>query len=111
MLKSLNLGVAEVEPQQLIAIIDDLTSPTTAPQDDAVPYNPNDPIAAQAIRHDIELVVLEDRMRLVTERFRATARSRTAFPRSARSIPMPSTCGILPRATCPSAGRRGNARG
>ncbi|MCI1755327.1 MAG: conjugal transfer protein TraC [Sphingobium sp.] len=42
MLKSLNLGVAEVEPQQLIAIIDDLTSPTTAPQDDAVPYNPND---------------------------------------------------------------------
>jgi conjugal transfer ATP-binding protein TraC len=74
MLKSLNLGVAEVGPQELIAIIDDLTSPTTAPQDDHVPYNPNDPIAAQAIRHDIELVVQEDRMQLRTERFRATGK-------------------------------------
>ena len=80
MLKSLNLGVAEVEPQQLIAIIDDLTSPTTAPQDDAVPYNPNDAIAAQAIRHDIELVILEDRMRLVTERFRATGKVEDGVP-------------------------------
>ena len=50
MLRSLNLGVFEYEPQDLIALIDDLTSPTTAPQDDAVPYNPNDPIAAQATR-------------------------------------------------------------
>lgn len=74
MLKSLNLGVAEVGPQELIGIIDDLTSPTTAPQDDNVPYNPNDPIAAQAIRHDIELVVQEDRMQLRTERFRATGK-------------------------------------
>ena len=80
MLKSLNLGVAEVEPQQLIAIIDDLTSPTTAPQDDAVPYNPNDAIAAQAIRHDIELVIHEDRMRLVTERFRATGKIEDGVP-------------------------------
>ncbi len=72
MLKSLNLGVAEVEPQDLIALIDDLTSPTTAPQDDSLPYNPMDPIAAQAIRRDIEMVVREDRIELKTERFRAT---------------------------------------
>ena len=80
MLKSLNLGVAEVGPQELIGIIDDLTSPTTAPQDDHVPYNPNDPIAAQAIRHDIELVVQEDRMQLRTERFRATGKVDDGVP-------------------------------
>lgn len=80
MLKSLNLGVAEVGPQELIAVLDDLTSPTTAPQDDAVPYNPNDPIAAQAIRHDIELVVHEDRMHLRTERFRATGQVDDGVP-------------------------------
>ena len=72
MLKSLNLGVVDVEPQALIALIDDLTSPTTAPQDEFVGYNANDPIAAQAIRRDIELVVHEDRLSLATERFRAT---------------------------------------
>ena len=72
MLKSLNLGVIEYEPHHLIALLDDLTSPTTAPQDDAVPYNPNDPIANQAIRRDIELLVHEDRVELGTERFRPT---------------------------------------
>ncbi|MFC0590796.1 type IV secretion system protein TraC [Novosphingobium aquiterrae] len=72
MLKSLNLGVIEYEPHDLIALLDDLTSPTTAPQDDAVPYNPNDPIGSQAIRRDIELLVREDRIELGTERFRAT---------------------------------------
>ena len=80
MLRSLNLGVAEVAPQELIGIIDDLTSPTTAPHDDLATYNSNDPIAAQAIRHDIELVVHEDRMRLATERFRPTGRSEGGVP-------------------------------
>jgi conjugal transfer ATP-binding protein TraC len=80
MLRSLNLGVSEMAPQDLIALIDDLTSPTTAPQDDAVPYNPLDPIAAQAIRRDIELVVHEDRMLLRTERFRATGNSEHGVP-------------------------------
>lgn len=80
MLRSLNLGVSEMLPQDLIALIDDLTSPTTAPHDDAVPYNPLDPIAAQAIRRDIELVVHEDRMLLRTERFRATGNSEHGVP-------------------------------
>ena len=80
MLKSLGLGVAELEPQGLIALIDDLTSPTTAPQEDAVPYNPEDPIAAQAIRRDIELVVREDRLLLATERFRPTGEMADGSP-------------------------------
>ncbi len=80
MLRSLNLGVREIEPQGLIALIDDLTSPTTAPQDDACPYNPLDPIAAQALRRDIELLVEEDRMLLRTERFRATGEENEGVP-------------------------------
>ena len=80
MLKSLNLGVIEYEPHDLIALIDDLTSPTTAPQDDCIPYNPNDPIANQAIRRDIELLVREDRIELGTERFRATGVQNQGVP-------------------------------
>ena len=45
-----------------------------------MPYNPNDAIAAQAVRHDIELVIHEDRMRLVTERFRATGKVDDGVP-------------------------------
>lgn len=80
MLRSLNLGVQEIEPQALIALIDDLTSPTTAPQDDACPYNPLDPISAQVVRRDIELLVEEDRMLLRTERFRATGEENDGVP-------------------------------
>lgn len=80
MLRSLSLGVHEIEPQALIALIDDLTSPTTAPQDDACPYNPLDPISAQALRRDIELLVEEDRMLLKTERFRATGQEHEGVP-------------------------------
>lgn len=79
-LRSLDLAVAEVEPEALIALIDDLTSPTTAPQDDAVAYNPLDPIGAQAIRRDIELVVEVDRLLLKTERFRATGAAPGGVP-------------------------------
>ena len=57
-----------------------LTSPTTAPQDDVVAYNPEDPIAAQAIRRDIELVVREDRLLLATERFRPTGEMADGSP-------------------------------
>ena len=80
MLKSLNLGVIEYAPEDLVALIDDLTSPTTAPHEDAVPYNPNDAIAGQAVRRDIELVVEPDRMRLSTERFRATGVTNAGVP-------------------------------
>ena len=80
MLKSLNLGVSELGPEALIALVDDLTSPTTAPQDDACPYNPHDPIASQILRRDIELTVEDDRMVLATERFRATGEEHDGVP-------------------------------
>jgi conjugal transfer ATP-binding protein TraC len=80
MLKSLNLGVIEYGPEDLIALVDDLTSPTTAPQDDALPYSAADPIADQAIRRDIEIVVHEDRIDLATERFRPTGVHNAGVP-------------------------------
>ena len=80
MLRSLNLGVAEIAPEALIALVDDLTSPTTAPHDDALSYNNHDPIASQLVRRDIELLVEEDRMVLKTERFRATGVEEDGVP-------------------------------
>jgi conjugal transfer ATP-binding protein TraC len=72
LLKSLDVPVADIGPTDLIALVDDLTSPTTAPQDDGVHYNPHDSIADQLIRRDIEIRVEADRLVLKTERFRAT---------------------------------------
>lgn len=71
-LRSLDVPSRDLAPAELIAFLDELTSPTTASGDDLVDYNPLDPISEQALRRDIELVVEESRMLLRTERFRAT---------------------------------------
>jgi conjugal transfer ATP-binding protein TraC len=71
-LASINVSARLMDPPALIAWIDDITSPTTAPGDDVVNYNPFDPIADQAIRRDVELRIEPDRMLLRTERFRPT---------------------------------------
>ncbi|WP_163827515.1 TraC family protein, partial [Proteus vulgaris] len=68
-LQSVNVSARKMDPVALIGWIDDITSPTTAAGDDAVSYNPLDPIADQAIRRDIELHIEPDRMLLRTERF------------------------------------------
>lgn len=79
-LRSLDVPAADVDPVELIAFLDDLTSPTTASGDDAISYNPLDQIADQAIRRDIEIVVEESRLRLRTERFRSTGRTDEGAP-------------------------------
>src|SRR3546814_1951165 len=53
-LASINVSARRMEPADLIAWIDDITSPTTAAGEDVVNYNPFDPIADQAIRRDVE---------------------------------------------------------
>ena len=73
-LASINVSARKMDPAALIAWIDDITSPTTAPGEDAVSYNPFDSIADQAIRRDIEMRVEADRILLRTERFRPTGR-------------------------------------
>lgn len=80
MLGSLGIDAQEMEPHDLIALIDELTSPTTAAQEDRHEYNPLDDIASQAIRRDIELEVHDDRMILRTERFREIGRSADGTP-------------------------------
>ncbi len=80
MLGSLGIEAEEMEPEQLIALLDDLTSPTTASQEDRIAYNSLDDIASQAIRRDIELEVEDDRMILRTERFREIGRSADGMP-------------------------------
>lgn len=70
-LKSIDVAVHHFTPTDLIALVDDMTSPTTASDDDLLAYNDMDPIADQAVRRDIELHVEEARLLLRTERFRA----------------------------------------
>ena len=79
-LASINVAARTMDPVALIGWIDDITSPTTAAGDDAVSYNPLDPIADQAIRRDIELQVEPDRMLLRTERFRPTGKTVNGAP-------------------------------
>jgi len=69
-LRSIGIEVKDLDPVQLIALVDDLTSPTTSSEDEAGAYNEMDPISEQAVRRDIELHVEEDRLRLRTERYR-----------------------------------------
>ena len=79
-LASVNVSARKMDPEALIAWIDDITSPTTAPGDDAVSYNPLDPIADQAVRRDIEMKIDPDRILLRTERFRPTGRTLGGAP-------------------------------
>ena len=69
MFRSLGLGARELAPGDLIALVDELTSSTTAHRDDEVAYNPHDPIADQMVRRDNELRIFKDSMYLATERF------------------------------------------
>ena len=71
-LRSIDVDVTQLTPVDLIALVDDLTSPTLAREEDAAGYNELDPIADQVIRRDIEIGVEEARLTLRTERFRQT---------------------------------------
>jgi len=74
-LESLGVHARAVDPKGLISWIDDITSPTTAPGDDTITYNPFDSIADQAVRHDLEMKIEPDRILLRTERFRPTGKT------------------------------------
>jgi conjugal transfer ATP-binding protein TraC len=72
MLRSIDVHAHAIDPVGLLALIDDLTSPTTSSDEDPKEYNPFDPIADQAVRRDMEMQVEADRIHFRTERFRAT---------------------------------------
>lgn len=87
MLQSLGLGAREMEPAELLGLIDDLTSPTSARDAEPSRWNPLDPIADQAIRRDIELEVEDDRLILRTERFRNLGRDSEGSPQIGEVYP------------------------
>jgi conjugal transfer ATP-binding protein TraC len=71
-LRSIDVEVSHFTPVDLIELIDDMTSPTTASEIDQHSYNELDPINEQVVRRDIDIIVEESRMLLRTERFRPT---------------------------------------
>ncbi len=79
-LESVGIEARPMDPRGLIAWIDDITSPTTAPGDDAITYNAFDSIADQAVRHDVEIRIDPDHILLRTERFRPTGRTVDGAP-------------------------------
>ena len=87
MLNSLGLASNRLEPAGLLALIDELTSPTTARELDLTHWNREDTLDVQAIRRDIELEVEDDRLILRTERFRETGRSRDGIPQMGTCYP------------------------
>lgn len=72
-LQSIDVQVSHFTPADLIELVDDMTSPTTASDLDEYNYNEVDPINEQVVRRDIEIEVEETRLLLRTERFRPTA--------------------------------------
>lgn len=87
MLGSLGLASNRLEPAGLLALIDELTSPTTAREPDLTHWNREDTLDVQAIRRDIELEVEDDRLILRTERFRETGRTRDGIPQMGTCYP------------------------
>jgi conjugal transfer ATP-binding protein TraC len=87
MLHSLGLHAQELRPGGLLALIGELTSPTTAHETDIHAWNPHDTLDVQAIRRDIELEVGDDRLTLRTERFRETGRDEEGNPEVGECYP------------------------
>ena len=87
MLHSLGLHAQDLRPGGLLALIDELTSPTTAHETDIHAWNPHDTLDVQAIRRDIELEVGDDRLILRTERFRETGRDEEGNPEVGECYP------------------------
>jgi conjugal transfer ATP-binding protein TraC len=76
-----------LDPVNLLALIDDITSPTTAAGDDPVSYNHYDPIADQAVRRDMELIHLPHAILIKTERLRATGVDQDGVPEIGEMYP------------------------
>lgn len=86
-LRSLEVDSRTVEPEGLIELVDELTSPTTISAAERCAYSALDPIADQAVRRDIELRIEPERMVLRTERFRMVGRRADGTPSMGEVLP------------------------
>jgi conjugal transfer ATP-binding protein TraC len=85
--RSIDVPARIIDPVNLLSLIDDITSPTTAAGDDPVAYNSFDPIADQAVRRDMEVRHYPDRLELRTERLRATGVDKDGVPEIGEMYP------------------------
>lgn len=79
-LRSINCACSDLGPVEVMQLADELTSPTTASDDEVTEYNPHEPIADQAVRRDIQIEVEPHRLVLRTERFRPVGLYDTGEP-------------------------------
>ncbi|MFM2099261.1 MAG: type-IV secretion system protein TraC [Pseudomonadota bacterium] len=86
-LRSTEVESRLIDPVNLLALIDDITSPTTAAGDDPLAYNSFDSIADQAVRRDMEVRHFPDRLELRTERLRATGVDKDGIPEIGEMYP------------------------
>ena len=85
--RSIDVHSRIIDPVNLLALIDDITSPTTAAGDDPISYNSFDSIADQAVRRDMEVRHFPDRLELRTERLRATGVDKDGVPEIGEMYP------------------------
>tara|TARA_R110002033_G_scaffold9805_5_gene32160 strand:- start:11 stop:2593 length:2583 start_codon:yes stop_codon:yes gene_type:complete len=78
--RSIDVSSRLIDPVNLLALIDDITSPTTAAGDDPIDYNSFDSIADQAVRRDMEVRHYPDRLEFRTERLRPTGVDKDGVP-------------------------------
>ena len=86
-LKSMDIHARTFTPVDLLAFVDDVTSPTTSDGDDVVDYNPLDPIADQMIRRDQKFVVRENKIEVQTARYRARGIDADGNPKIGLTLP------------------------
>ncbi|MFZ4748591.1 MAG: TraC family protein, partial [Sphingomonas sp.] len=85
--RSIDVPSRLVDPVNLLALIDDITSPTTAAGDDPVSYNSFDSIADQCVRRDMEVRHFPERLEIRTERLRATGVDKDGVPEIGEMYP------------------------
>ena len=85
--RSVDVPSRIIDPVNLLGLIDDITSPTTAAGDDPISYNAFDPIADQCVRRDMETRHYADRVELRTERLRATGVDKDGVPEIGEMYP------------------------
>ena len=71
LLQSINVPFQAMNPLDLIALIDDITSPAGDTTEHPTSYSELDPIAHQCLRRDVQTVVQPDRLLLTGESLRA----------------------------------------
>ena len=86
-LASMNIYSRSFAPTDLIALVDDIVSPTKSDQDDPISYNPLDPLLEQMVRRDTIFELHQDRIAVTTARYRARGVDSNGVPKIGLTLP------------------------